>query len=121
MAIGKLLAGAASAAALAAALFGAAVPASASPQSQSAAATAAAQPPTVVASEWSDKRAVVRATCPTGTQLIGGGVDSRLITSLDGPVIDAIEANAPDETTPNSWKVQAKRGQARAFALCVTT
>jgi hypothetical protein len=80
--------------------------------------TAQAPTPVVVASEWGAQGAVARVTCPAGTQLVGGGVDSRLVANLASTVLDDIEANAPDPELANTWKAQAHHGQARAFAMC---
>ncbi|EDY50465.1 hypothetical protein [Streptomyces clavuligerus] len=74
--------------------------------------------PTVVASEWSADKEVATATCPAGTNLVGGGQDARLRVNGYDNVIDGVEANAPSPDTPNSWKVQLHLGQARAFAMC---
>jgi hypothetical protein len=110
----KLVSGAVCA--LAATAFGVAAPAEAA--GTPVAREAAAQPPTVVASNWSLSGEVARVTCPAGTQLVGGGQDARLETTLTGILTDGVEANAPDPDYPNSWKVQAHHGQARAFAMC---
>ncbi|MFI8811471.1 hypothetical protein ACIGWV_08280 [Streptomyces sp. NPDC055082] len=74
--------------------------------------------PTVVASAWSQDHWIAKATCPANQHLIGGGQDARLETLITGDVDDDIELNAPDTTTPDTWSAQAKKGQARAMALC---
>ncbi|MFE4480267.1 MULTISPECIES: hypothetical protein [Streptomycetaceae] len=76
--------------------------------------------PTVVASDWSQDHWIAKATCPAGKHLIGGGQDARLQTMVTGDVDDDVELNAPDANTPDTWSVQAKKGQARAMALCAT-
>ncbi|MFE4971269.1 hypothetical protein ACFRAR_04025 [Kitasatospora sp. NPDC056651] len=74
--------------------------------------------PTVVPSAWSQAGWIAKATCPAGQRLIGGGRDTRLETLINGDVNDDIELNAPDATVSDTWSAQAKRGQARAMALC---
>lgn len=75
--------------------------------------------PMVVASAWSAPRQVAYATCPSGTALVGGGQDARLVATLGGIVNDDVEANAPNEGNAQQWTVQLKQGQARAFAMCL--
>ncbi|QFZ18884.1 hypothetical protein [Saccharothrix syringae] len=74
--------------------------------------------PRVVISDWSGMGGVARATCPSGTGLVGGGVQGELVANTVDQVTDGLEANAPDETIPNTWKTQEKKGRSRAVALC---
>ena len=73
----------------------------------------------------------LKATCPAGSVVIGGGYNSKLINAGDTNVI----AEQPDEGTqswlvdiynipvldPKTGEVATHTGKARAFALCVKT
>ncbi|MEU6261743.1 hypothetical protein [Saccharopolyspora shandongensis] len=74
--------------------------------------------PQVVTSAWSGKAEAVSASCPSGTDLAGGGYDSRPATTGNGANADAVDLNAPSDTTPNSWTVKMHIGTARAYAMC---
>ncbi|MBD0712054.1 hypothetical protein BU197_28030 [Streptomyces sp. CBMA291] len=74
--------------------------------------------PVVVASDWSTDGRQVRASCPQGTQLAGGGQDARLRTDSFGSVDDDVELNTPDPQNPNTWTVRAHSGQSRALVMC---
>lgn len=82
-------------------------------------AVAAAEAPTVVTSAWSGRATAVTATCPQGTQLVGGGYDSRPVHLGSGVNADAVNTNAPSASTPNSWTVKMDDGTAQAYAMCV--
>ncbi|WP_329012012.1 hypothetical protein [Streptomyces sp. NBC_00690] len=79
---------------------------------------ASSTPPIVVASDWSDPGEYISATCPEGTQLVGGGFDSRPYLNGFGNSLDDLDANAPSGDEPNSWFTKQHRGTSRAFAMC---
>ncbi|WP_432070988.1 hypothetical protein [Streptomyces sp. AA1529] len=83
-------------------------------------AAAASETPIVVTSGWSAKTGVARVTCPSGTGLVGGGYAVNPTENGFGQVTDFIQGNAPSVSHPNAWAVQSLRGQAKAYAMCVT-
>ncbi|MEU5818929.1 hypothetical protein ABZ791_35020 [Streptomyces huasconensis] len=80
--------------------------------------TSAAQAPTVVVSAWAGKDVTAKATCPAGTQLTGGGYDSRPAVNGMNDNKDEIVINAPAAQTPNTWMARMDKGEARAIAMC---
>ena len=58
------------------------------------------------------------ATCPSGTQLAGGGFFANAVTNGYGVPIDSEVGNAPSFTTPNSWQVRWFYGSVEATAMC---
>ncbi|MGA4847254.1 hypothetical protein ACOBQB_13685 [Streptomyces sp. G5(2025)] len=80
--------------------------------------TSSAEAPVVVASAWVGKDATAKATCPEGTQLTGGGYDSRPAVNGMNNNMDEIIINAPAGETPNTWMARMDKGEARAIAMC---
>lgn len=81
-------------------------------------ATAAADAPVIVTSGWSGRAQTAYATCPAGTTLVGGGYDSKPVHLGNGANADAVNANAPSASKPNTWAVRMDDGTANAYAMC---
>ncbi|MDT0415410.1 hypothetical protein RM574_07890 [Streptomyces sp. DSM 41982] len=79
---------------------------------------AEAEEPVIVTSGRSGPAETVYATCPQGTSLVGGGYDSQPAHTGMGIVADAVNANAPAASKPNTWAVRMDDGAARAYARC---
>ncbi|MFJ4188770.1 hypothetical protein [Kitasatospora sp. NPDC089509] len=79
---------------------------------------AQADAPVVVISDWSASKAAATATCPSGTQLVGGGYDSQPAHLGSGAVADAVNTNAPSASKPNTWVIKMDQGKAKAIAMC---
>ncbi|MET9549206.1 hypothetical protein ABZY36_28440 [Streptomyces sp. NPDC006627] len=85
-------------------------------------ASAAVEPPVVVNAGYpSQPGQVSQATCPEGTQLVGGGYRVFPVRNGLGEVVDFTAANAPSTTVPNAWEVRGLFGRAGAFAMCSTS
>lgn len=90
------------------------------PASAPAKAQAAPQPPVVVEGPVSAPAGDSYATCPSGTQLAGGGYNSLTFARTGlGDAADALAANTPSTTQPNTWGARLLRGTLRAYAMCV--
>ncbi|WDN57502.1 hypothetical protein [Streptomyces clavuligerus] len=83
-----------------------------------AATVAEADAPVVVITDWSAAKTAITATCPQGTQLVGGGYDSEPVHLGNGAVADAVNTNAPSASKPNSWVIKMDLGRAKAIAMC---
>ena len=79
---------------------------------------AAAEPPTVVYGNISAPGGFSSATCPAGTQLVGGGYDARHTVNGVNNVVDGLVVFAPDLQKPNTWNSQMYYGQVRSVAMC---
>ncbi|MFF8882078.1 hypothetical protein [Streptomyces flaveolus] len=78
----------------------------------------AADPPVTVAGPVSEPGGFSRATCPAGTQIVGGGYDARHVVNGANNVVDGLVVFAPDPQKANTWTAQMYSGQIRAFAMC---
>ncbi|MER8002635.1 hypothetical protein [Streptomyces sp. NPDC095613] len=73
--------------------------------------------PVVVTGKWATG-APSEATCPKGTELVGGGYESEPTARPDGAPAGPVDMNAPSSRVPNTWVVRTYTGSARAYALC---
>ncbi|MEU9593760.1 hypothetical protein AB0D84_29140 [Streptomyces sp. NPDC048193] len=78
----------------------------------------AAEAPVTVAGPISEPGGFSRATCPAGTQLVGGGYDARHTVNGVNNVTDGLVVFAPEPLKANTWTAQMLSGQVRAFAMC---
>jgi hypothetical protein len=94
----------------------------AGPASAPAKAQTAQQPPVVVEGPVSGPGGDAYATCPSGTQLAGGGYNSVTFARNGfGDAADALAANTPSTTQPNTWGARLLKGTLKAYAMCVTS
>lgn len=84
----------------------------------SGAPASAAEQPIVVAGPIAENGEVSRATCPAGTQLVGGGYDARHSVNGLNNVTDGLVSFMPDPQKPNTWGARMLRGPVRSLAMC---
>ncbi|MBV2155618.1 hypothetical protein [Kitasatospora sp. SUK 42] len=82
--------------------------------------TAAATTTQVVAGPVSQPGQPSRATCPSGTHLIGGGYHWQPVYTYGGSPADTVDTNTPSEADQKSWVAKAHNGTIQAYAICET-
>ncbi|MGK4579925.1 hypothetical protein [Kitasatospora sp. HPMI-4] len=82
--------------------------------------TAAATTTQVVAGPLVGAGELSRATCPDGTNLIGGGYYWQPVYTYGGSPADTVDSNGPSVIDQKSWVARDHKGNIQAYAICET-